>query len=305
MDIHAINLKLNAIELYDELSHTQGHPFSDDTLRLIAEDVAKFYSNCIQLNLSKLGISHLAENTNNLIPTYVGREYSSTLGKFENRRHMLTSKVLDFIKHKTNAPLNGYKPGSDDKSGFGSSDSPFRSGGNFNKKELAGISHAHVTQDLSIVYRVHDGQLDIYGIYSHTDIGTGNNPNVRKQQQAAERWAKERFDTRLDISSLELDEPVAKDPASKNKKQPNPQYAPKPKAQQATPRMELAKDLSDLWPQRQLYAKLTAPGADQKRVMENEARALLTLFRGQKMSRIPAYQQEYFDRFGELLAKFA
>jgi hypothetical protein len=264
-----------------------------------------FYENCRKLDFSSLDGKLLSENTSGLISTFVGREYENTLEKYQNIRHLLNSKTLNFIKHKTAIPKNGNIPGAKDAGGFGSSDKRFSPEGSFKSSQIHGISHAHITHDISIVYRIHDGRLDIFGFYNHDAIGTGNPANTRRQQQAAERWKNETFDTPLDIESLELDDEPAPKAASKVKKKPAVKPAPKSApVPQVSSKMEFAKKVSDLWPQRQLYDKLTKPGADPATVIGNEARALISLFRGVNPSRIPANQHEYFVKFEELYKKF-
>lgn len=70
----------------------------------------------------------------------------------------------------------------------GASDKPFAAGGSFSI-EVPGIAHAHLNSDDSIVYRVHQGSLFLYGIYNHHDLGTGTPSNKRRQQNMARRFA--------------------------------------------------------------------------------------------------------------------
>ncbi len=304
MNTNAIYLKIDSIELFESLTQTSNHTFSEDTLRAIANSIINFDSGSRKFSISEL-TSQLDENTTNLIPTFVGKEYESTLEKYANIRHILTSKILKFIEHKSKVPYNGNIPGSE-TGGYGNSDQRFKPKGNFNRPEIRNIAHVHLTPDISIVYRIHDGRLDIFGLYSHDAIGTGQPPNMNRQEQAAKRWSNETVNAPLDIESLDVDEPSPTAVTKKVKKQPNAQYAPKSKpVQQISPKMEFAKRVDALWPQRQLYAKLSEPSADVSRVLENEARSLVSLFRGTNPAKLPANQREYFQKFQELYSKFA
>lgn len=67
---------------------------------------------------------------------------------------------------------------------YGGSDTPFISKGPF-----GGLSHAHITQDLSVIYKVENGTVYLYGIYSHGNLGTGTPANINKQKSMATRFA--------------------------------------------------------------------------------------------------------------------
>lgn len=304
MNTHAIYAKINSIEIFESLLNSDNCAFSESTLCCIADSIVNFSNNCKKLIFTELDSNLLAENTTNLIPTYVSKEFESTIAKYKNIRQVLNSKVLKFIEHKTKVPYNGNIPGSE-TGGFGSSDKRFKPNGTFNRPEIRNIAHAHLTPDISIVYRIHDGRLDIFGLYSHDAIGTGQPANINRQEQAAKRWSSETLDTPLDAEALDS-EPELEPAVSKVKKQPKVQNLPKAKpVQQVSSKMDLAKKVDALWPQRQLYAKLTAPGVDVSRALENEARALVSLFRGVNPARIPTNQREYFEKFQDLYSKFA
>ena len=96
----------------------------------------------------------------------------------------LAPRVFAFLDHKNNNPTQP----------FGSSDSGFTPDGPIGKLGL-NIKHAHITQDVSIIYRVHGNPttLDLYGVFSHKESGTGNAANIRIQQQLAKRLKNQEF----------------------------------------------------------------------------------------------------------------
>jgi mRNA-degrading endonuclease YafQ of YafQ-DinJ toxin-antitoxin module len=75
---------------------------------------------------------------------------------------------------------------------FGASDKPFRSSGNF-ISAIPGLRHAHITFDLSIVYRVEGNQVFLYGFFTHDELGTGQPANINRQKSAATRFSNTRF----------------------------------------------------------------------------------------------------------------
>ena len=96
----------------------------------------------------------------------------------------LAKRIFAFLDHKNNNPLQP----------FGSSDTGFTPDGPIGKLGL-NIKHAHVSQDVSIIYRVHGNPqvLDLYGVFSHKESGTGNAANIRIQQQLATRLSNQEF----------------------------------------------------------------------------------------------------------------
>jgi hypothetical protein len=96
----------------------------------------------------------------------------------------LAKRIFAFLDHKNNNPLQP----------FGSSDTGFTPDGPIGKLGL-NIKHAHVSQDVSIIYRVHGNPqvMDLYGVFSHKDSGTGNAANIRIQQQLATRLSNQEF----------------------------------------------------------------------------------------------------------------
>lgn len=92
----------------------------------------------------------------------------------------LKNKLRQFMEVKRNNPQQQ----------FGASDKPFISAGFFTAT-IPGIKHAHLTFDLSIVYKVDGSVITLYGMFTHDDLGTGQPANMRKQKSMAQRLANE------------------------------------------------------------------------------------------------------------------
>lgn len=75
---------------------------------------------------------------------------------------------------------------------YGSSDKFFNTEGTF-AKEVPGLAKAHLTHDISIVYRVKDGNVYLYGIYNHDTLGIGQPANKRRQQSMATQFKNYKF----------------------------------------------------------------------------------------------------------------
>jgi hypothetical protein len=101
---------------------------------------------------------------------------SSLLEKFEN-----------FKKTKENDPL----------ARFGGSDRLFVSGAPL-RNAIPGenLGHAHLTQDLSVVYSISGKNptiVKLYGVFTHAELGTGTPPKIKTQQQMAKTFSNQRF----------------------------------------------------------------------------------------------------------------
>lgn len=96
----------------------------------------------------------------------------------------LAKKVFEFLDHKAANPLQPFR----------GSDTGFTPDGPIGRLGL-NIKHAHITQDVSIIYRVHSNPqvLDLYGVFSHKESGTGNAANIRIQQQLATKLGNQEF----------------------------------------------------------------------------------------------------------------
>jgi hypothetical protein len=182
----------------------------------------------------------------------VSDDFNKTLVKFADQKDRIKLELKKFVDFKNSNPANGSVAGV--YSGFGDSDRRFRSKGKFANK-IDGISHAHLTHNVSIVYLIDNGVLYLYGIYSHDDIGTGSPGNINRQEQMATRWANMKFN-----SDLAGDGPLPVKPEV-NKPKPTgskPQAAQvqKPQVQTVSKLETLFNDADQLWPQRNIYEKL-------------------------------------------------
>jgi hypothetical protein len=117
-----------------------------------------------------------------IIPKRFAGEYEET----KNRRIMTDgtrrAKLADFLHLKRQNPT----------APFGSSDKFFEKKGYFGQL-VPGLKHAHLNDDISIVYRLRGNILYLYGFYKHDDLGTGEPPNIRKQRSMATRFSHAAF----------------------------------------------------------------------------------------------------------------
>lgn len=75
---------------------------------------------------------------------------------------------------------------------FGSSDKAFTGAGNF-AKMVPGLKHAHITHDLSVVYKVIGNEVYLYGFFTHDELGTGQPPNMNRQKSTATKFSNQQF----------------------------------------------------------------------------------------------------------------
>lgn len=94
----------------------------------------------------------------------------------------IRKKFRDFMELKRNNPT----------APFGSSDKSFSSDGTFSAV-IPGLRHAHITFDLSIVYKIVGNQIYLYGFFTHDDLGTGQPRNINRQKNAAQRLSNQDF----------------------------------------------------------------------------------------------------------------
>lgn len=93
----------------------------------------------------------------------------------------LRSKLRDFMDTKRQNPLQS----------FGGSDKSFKPGFVY-FQAIPGIRHAHLTHDLSIVYKVgENNEIWLYGIFTHDDLGTGTPGNIKKQKSLSSKLARQ------------------------------------------------------------------------------------------------------------------
>lgn len=96
----------------------------------------------------------------------------------------LMGKLKEFIVYKT----------ADFRSPFGSSDTIFTSKGHY-----SGLRHAHLSRDISIVYQIHGNNpriIDLYGMFSHRDLGTGTPANRKLEKTMSAHLRKQIFTPR-------------------------------------------------------------------------------------------------------------
>lgn len=226
----------------------------------------------------------------------VGDEFLDSLGRYSNQRELLSRRLIDFMKLKTDSPHNGAAP---DGKKFGDTDKRFRSGGKFTGK-VDGISHAHLTHNISIVYLIRNDSLYLYGIYTHDDIGTGTPSNINRQEQMAGRWSRTEF-TKFDPNALMPRDRTTPDDQAKTRTGPQPQYTPRTKpVQPANPGraqlLALADAANSAWPQRGLLVNITNASTKEAvaDIIEREVRNLGSI-RNSGRTLYPN-QQEYMRR---------
>lgn len=172
--------------------------------------------------------------------------------RYPGEKQRLSRELESFIQWKQQYPFNG---AGYDSPGFGDSDKKFKTTGNFGTV-VPGISHAHLTHNLSVVYKIEDDKLNIYGIYSHDDLGTGNPPNIQRQKQMATRWAN------MSLQAGELQQPVAKTTTAKTTTGSTVDYTPKQKQTQPAQQKErdpfygFVKMVDQSWPERNLFRQM-------------------------------------------------
>lgn len=96
-----------------------------------------------------------------------------------NNHLNLAPKIDQFIRSKREKPTEPF-----------GKDTYFVSAGPIGRTGLK-LKHAHVSQDVAVVYRVHGKNphiLELYGVYSHKELGTGNTPNVKIQKKMAKKF---------------------------------------------------------------------------------------------------------------------
>ena len=102
------------------------------------------------------------------------RTYDEKVLPFEQIR----KKLRQFMHTKRENPQQS----------FGASDKHFVSAGPY-----AGLRHAHLTQDLSVVYNVINKTVFLYGFYTHQDLGTGNPPKFGNQKTMSTKFKNTKF----------------------------------------------------------------------------------------------------------------
>jgi hypothetical protein len=106
-----------------------------------------------------------------------GPEFSQTLKRYPS----IADRFDSWIKAKMASPLSliGY-------------DKPF-----VPKSPYAGLMHAHMDDDVSVVYRLvgrDPRHIKVYGFYSHEDLGTNKASKPRIQQNVSRRLLSQVFE---------------------------------------------------------------------------------------------------------------
>lgn len=129
--------------------------------------------------LAEAGITGLDSKTDK--PETIFRRCNSYLETYIDKvrpYNSIRSKFRDFMELKRwNPTVN-----------FGKSDKPFTSDA-FYARAVPGLRHAHITFDLSILYKIVNNELWLYGFYTHDELGTGQPSNIRKQSSMASYFA--------------------------------------------------------------------------------------------------------------------
>lgn len=97
----------------------------------------------------------------------------------------LKDKVDAFMALKKEDPI----------SQFGSKDVMFSGVGHFNVA-VPKLRHAHLTHDISIFYKLSGANptiIDLYGLFTHDESGTGQPPNMKKQKSLAKTLGNQNF----------------------------------------------------------------------------------------------------------------
>ena len=98
---------------------------------------------------------------------------------------LITQKMAEFLAVKQSNPLQP----------FGGSDKPFNSKGNFGTV-ISGLRHAHLTHDIMVAYTLGGRDpivFNLYGVFSHDELGIGQPANVKKQKAQVKRMANQPF----------------------------------------------------------------------------------------------------------------
>ena len=111
--------------------------------------------------------------------------YRETLVDKARAYPIIGQKMQDFKAFKSANPLQQY----------GGSDKPFVGNGFFGNA-VRGLRHAHLTHDIMVVYKLSGADpkvFDLYGIFSHDELGIGQPANLKKQKSAASRLGNQDF----------------------------------------------------------------------------------------------------------------
>lgn len=106
--------------------------------------------------------------------------FTETYAKHNTPR--IREAFANFLKVKSQNPLQPY--------GNGDRPSPVF------KHEIPGILHSHLTHDISIWFTISGRDphiIKLFGIFTHDESGTGNNPGTKVAQKLAKKMARQDF----------------------------------------------------------------------------------------------------------------
>lgn len=102
---------------------------------------------------------------------------------YRDTRYLIKEEVTKFLLFKSKTPLEKYD----------AHDTPLK--GVFREK-IPGIWHAHLANDINIVYRISGRNptlIYLYGMFSHETLGTGKPSNPNRQKQSTQRFTQQSF----------------------------------------------------------------------------------------------------------------
>lgn len=216
--------------------------------------------------------------------------YMETLVEKARAYPGIAQKVQDFKKFKSENPLQA----------FGTRDKPFM-GNQIYGTTIPDLRHAHFNLDLMIVYTIRGRnpiEFDLYGIFSHDELGIGQPANVRKQRSMSSRMANQQFGSK---DTEELPATTATGNKFTQGKGGKVDYSPKPKAPtpaQAAqekirdPFFGFVKMVDEVWPDRNLFRQMQATRDIYERIqlINKEAQYLMLV---KQKNRLYPNQLEY------------
>jgi hypothetical protein len=171
--------------LYESVNQTNDTVFTtEDLIKIIKTVELNEWAGPVAINdfIKQIG---LQENPNRSQVQIKYSKFATNTIQDKTKNPVVAKKFQTFLEFKSSNPSLP----------FGSSDTPFIKTGPIGTKN-PGIRHAHLTQNISVVYRIsgfNPSTLEIYGLFSHRDLGTSNTANSRIQQSIAGVFSKQQF----------------------------------------------------------------------------------------------------------------
>jgi hypothetical protein len=135
--------------------------------------------------IALLEATTMAQTTQNKVVVQTCRLFDQSLDAKKRAYPQVGQKLAEFLSVKQHNPMQQ----------FGGSDTTFIATGPLGRA-VPKLRHAHLTQDLSVFYTM-GGQnptlINLYGIFSHKDSGTGNAPNAKQQKNLGKQLANQTF----------------------------------------------------------------------------------------------------------------